>query len=417
MELDLLVKNVRVWGTDTMRDVAIDDGRFVDLALTHGLPQARRTIDAEGRLAVAGFIEPHIHLDKALIAERAPINRSGTLDEAIAILWAQKRAYDVNEVADRAGRVIEMAIVNGITHMRSHVDVDPIGGLKPAQGVLKARDKFRGLIDIQLVAFPQEGIIKAPGTEELMHKAMELGVDVVGGMPFNEASIEDSRRHIEIAFEIARAFDADIDMHVDETDDPSARTLEILAELTIANGWQGRVTAGHTCALSAYPRDYADRVIARLCEARIHMIANPATNLMLQGRLDEQPKRRGITRVKELWQAGANVACGQDCVRDTFYPFGRSDPLEIAFLAAHAAHLSQPPEIEAALDMVTRNAANVLRLAEYGVRPGAPADLVILDAHDPREAIATQAVRRWVIKRGQLLAETIQTRRTYFQCR
>ncbi len=155
------------------------------------------------------------------------------------------------------------------------------------------------------------------------------------GCRFNEASPQDSRRHIEIVFDIARQFDADIDMHVDETDDPAARTLEVVAELTIANGWQGRVTAGHTCALAGYPRDYADHVIGRLHEANVNMIANPATNLMLQGRLDDYPKRRGVTQVKELLAAGVNVACGQDCVHDTFYPFGQNDPLEIAFLLCH----------------------------------------------------------------------------------
>ncbi len=203
-------------------------------------------------------------------------------------------------------------------------------------------------------------------------------------------------------------------MHVDETDDPMARTLEMLAELTIANGWQGRVTAGHTCALASYPRNYADHVIDRLREANVNMIANPATNLMLQGRLDDYPKRRGVTQVKELLAAGVNVACGQDCVHDTFYPFGQNDPLEIAFLLCHASHMSQPAEILTVMDMVTGNGAQALRVPDFRVAAGAVANLVVLDARDAREAFATRAPRRWVIRNGKLIAETRLEMRRYF---
>jgi len=406
MTLDILIKNVALWGTDGIRDVGIADGRFVSIGQSDASLNATLTLDAEGRMAVPGFVEPHIHLDKALISERAAVNISGTLTEAIEILWEIKRNYTVDEIADRASRVLAQALANGISRLRTHVDIDPIGGTRPAEGLIRARDRFRDLMDIQIVAFPQEGIVQSPGTEALMRQVMKLGVDVVGGMPFNEKSPQDSRRHIEIAFEIAREFDADIDMHVDETDDPMARTLEVLAELTIKNGWQGRVTAGHTCALASYPRNYADHVIERLREANINMIANPATNLMLQGRLDDYPKRRGVTQVKELLAAGVNVACGQDCVHDTFYPFGQNDPLEIAFLLCHASQMSQPAEILAVMDMVTHNGAKALRVPDFGVAVGAVADLVVLDARDAREAFATRAPRRWVIRKGRLIAET-----------
>ncbi|HXN66762.1 MAG TPA: amidohydrolase family protein [Bradyrhizobium sp.] len=414
MTLDILVKNVALWGTDGIRDVGIADGRFVSIGQSDASLNATLTLDAEGRMAVPGFVEPHIHLDKALISERAPVNISGTLTEAIEILWEIKRNYTVDEIADRASRVLAQALANGISRLRTHVDIDPIGGTRPAEGLIRARDRFRDLMDIQIVAFPQEGIVQSPGTEALMRQVMKLGVDVVGGMPFNEKSPQDSRRHIEIAFQIAREFDADIDMHVDETDDPMARTLEVLAELTIKNGWQGRVTAGHTCALASYPRNYADHVIERLREANINMIANPATNLMLQGRLDDYPKRRGVTQVKELLAAGVNVACGQDCVHDTFYPFGQNDPLEIAFLLCHASQMSQPPEILTVMDMVTNNGARALRVPDFRVAIGNIADLVVLDARDPREAFATRMPRRWVIRKGKLIAETKLETHRYF---
>jgi cytosine deaminase len=412
MPLDILVKNVALWGSAGLCDVGIAGGRFVSIGPSLPAQVAALTLDADGRMAVPGFVEPHIHLDKALVSERAPTNVSGTLTEAIEILWEIKRNYTVEEIADRASRVVTRAIENGISRLRTHVDVDPIGGTRPAEGLIRTRERFGDLIDIQIVAFPQEGIVKAPGTEALMREAMTLGVDVVGGMPFNEASPQDSRRHIEIVFDIARDFDAD--MHVDETDDPAARTLEVLAELTIANGWQGRVTAGHTCALASYPKDYADHVIGRLHEARVNMIANPATNLMLQGRLDDYPKRRGVTRVKELLAAGVNVACGQDCVHDTFYPFGQNDPLEIAFLLCHASQMSQPDEILAVMDMVTKNGAKALRALDFSVAVGAAADLVVLDARDAREAFATRAPRRWVIRKGRMVAEGKLATRRYF---
>jgi cytosine/creatinine deaminase len=414
MTLDILVRNVALWGTEGLCDLGIADGRFVGIGPGLASSNAALTLDAEGRMAVPGFVEPHIHLDKALISERAPVNVSGTLTEAIEILWEIKRNYTVEEIADRASRVLAQAVANGISRLRTHVDVDPIGGTRPAEGLIRARQRFAGLMDIQIVAFPQEGIVKSPGTEALMREVMQLGVDVVGGMPFNEASPADSRRHIEIAFDIAREFDADIDMHVDETDDPMARTLEVLAELTIENGWQGRVTAGHTCALASYPRNYADHVIDRLREANVNMIANPATNLMLQGRLDDYPKRRGVTQVKELLAAGVNVACGQDCVHDTFYPFGQNDPLEIAFLLCHASQMSQPREILAVMDMVTRNGAKALRVPDFAVAVGAVADLVVLDARDAREAFATRLPRRWVIRKGRLIAETRLETHRYF---
>ena len=295
--------------------------------------------------------------------------------------------------------------------MRTHIDIDTSCDLTAFDALLDVRTQFADLVELQIVAFPQKGIVGDPGTEALLREAMERGADQIGGMPFNEAGPKESREHIEIAFAIARDHGCDVDMHIDETDDPNARTLEMLCEATIAHGWQGRVTAGHTCALAAYPDDYAERVMDMVAEADIHMITNPATNLMLQGREDLHPKRRGITRVKELLARGVNVAFGQDNLRDMFYPFGRDDPLELGFLLAHAAHMSQPDEIEAVFNMTTDGAAKVLGLTDYGVASGCVGDLVILDATSPLEAIVEKPDRRYVIRRGRVVAET-ETRRT-----
>jgi len=348
-----------------------------------------------------------VHLDKALISEAVRDNVSGTLGEAIEIIWEKKKTYTTDEIVERAGRVIEWAVRNGTTILRSHVDVDTIGGLKPLEGVLAVRERWADLVDIQIVAFPQEGILKDPGAEDLMREAMRMGADVVGGMPYNEFTVEDSRRHIDIAFAIAAEHDADLDMHVDETDDPGARTLQYLAAKTIREGYEGRVTAGHTCALAAYEDPYAAKVIGMVEKARINMITNPATNLMLQGRFDCQPVRRGITRVRELMAAGVNVAYGQDCLKDTFYPtFGQADMLEVGLITAHAAHLSMPADIEALFDMPTINSARILRLADYGLEAGRAASLNVIAAPTVQEAFRTRPDRRYVIRRGRIVAET-----------
>lgn len=408
MHEDLIIRNAAVWGQPGPTDLAISGGVYVDIADVD--PGDATTLDAGGRLCVPGFIEPHIHLDKVLLADSIPVNVSGSLDEAIEILGARKESYSTEDISARAGQIIRSAIANGVTRMRTHIDIDTGCGLTAFDALLDVRAQFEDLLELQIVAFPQKGIVGDPGCEALLREAMDRGADQIGGMPFNEAGPAESREHIEIAFAIAHDHDCDVDMHIDETDDPDARTLEMLCEATIAHGWQGRVVAGHTCALAAYPDDYADRVMDRVAEAGIHMITNPATNLMLQGRGDSHPKRRGITRVKELLDRGVKVAFGQDNLRDMFYPFGHDDPLELGFLLAHAAHMSQPDEIEAVFDMTTNGAAKVLGLTDYGTAPGCAGDLVVLDAPSPLEAIVHKPDRRHVIRHGRVVAET-ETRR------
>lgn len=400
---DILIKNVRPWGKHEACDLAVKGSRFVESVTTE---RAHQTFDARGAMAIPSFVEPHIHLDKVLINRDLRPNVTGTLSEAIKIIWERKRGYTIEDIVVRVSEVIDLAIQNGTTRLRTHADVDTIGGLTPVLGLLAARERYKGLIDIQIVAFPQEGILKNPGTEQLLDKALSLGADAIGGMPFNENSPMDSWRHIEIAFALARKFDVPIDMHVDESDNPGARTLEMLADQTIANGWQGRVNAGHTCALAAYPHGYAAAVIRKVKEANVSVITLPVTNLVLQGRLDLEPRRRGITQVKELLKADVNVTFGQDCVRDTFYPFGRADPLEVATVSAHAAQMTLPHEIETVFDMCTRNAARACNFTNYDFGPDTPADVVVLDARTPTEAMVMHADRLLVIKGGRLLAET-----------
>jgi cytosine deaminase len=407
---DLVVRGGRVDGA--LADIAIAGER---IAAVGGPFEAAAELDAGGRLVSPAFVQPHIHLDKVLTGPLLGPNRSGTLAEAIALSHAVKRAATVDEVRERAGRVIRAAVIAGTTAIRSHVDVDTIGGLKGLRGVAAARDDHADLCTVQLVAFPQEGIWRDPGTDALMIEAMREGADVVGGMPHWEDGLDAAREHIAFCLQLAVENDADVDMHVDETDDPYWRSFELLIEEAERRDWGERTTAGHVCAMAAWEDDYAARVIARAAAAGVMVATNPPTNLMLQGRGDAEPRRRGIPRVKELLAAGVVVGAGQDCVDDAFYPFGSADPLQVALIVAHAVQLGTPAEIAAALRMVTGDAARLLRLPDYGIAPGARADLVVLDAETERDALREQAARRWVLHGGRVVAETIVEQRLHQQ--
>lgn len=407
--MQLIVKNAKLRDRTTLVDIAVDNGKIIEIS-DRITAQTDQVIDAGGALVTPSFVDPHIHLDKVNIFDVVRKNVSGTLKEAIEIIWDKKRVYTTEDILERSEDVLLKALKNGTLAMRSHVDVDTIGGLKPLEGVKALREKYKHVMDLQLVAFPQEGIVKDPGCEALMWEAMRQGADVVGGMPANENSPDDSREHVRICFDIAEKFDADIDMHVDETDDPFYRTLEMIADEALRRGWIGRVTAGHTCALAAYDDHYAKYVIDKCAKAQVRFITNPVTNLLLQGRLDKQPIRRGITRVKELMEAGLLVSFGQDCVKDTFYPYGSADMLQVANVTAHAAQMSLPPEIEAVYDMITTTAAEIIKLDEYGLAVGKKANLVVVNAKDARDAIRLTPERLYVVREGKVVARTtVQT--------
>jgi cytosine deaminase len=312
----------------------------------------------------------------------------------------------IDDIVARASVALRTAIGHGVQWFRSHVDIDRTGQLRLLQGNVAVRKRFRDLIDLQLIAFPQMGMARDPEVIDLMWQALDQGADVVGGMPHAERDMDDAARHIELAFQMARAHNADVDMHIDETDDPAWHSLELLAEETIRQGWQGRVTAGHCCAMSAWDDALAERVIAKVAEARLNVITIAPINLMLQGRGDKHPKRRGIARVKELMAAGVNVSCGQDDLQNMFYSYGNMDPLEVAFITAHAAQMSAPEEIEAAFNMPRYNAARNFRLDDYGVREGARANLLVLDAASAVDALRRRGDRRYVIRDGRVLAES-----------
>jgi cytosine/creatinine deaminase len=406
--MNLLVRNARLRDRHEPVDILIEDGRIK--AVGPGLGAAApQTIDAAGDLVVPAFVNLHLHADKSLLGEVMRPNVSGTLPEAIEITNEFKRKYDPQEVAQRAGRVIETGVKNGTSFFRLFSDVGTIGGLRAARGLLLAREKDKGYCDIQVVAFPQEGIARDPGAAELLDEAIKEGCDVVGGLPWYEYTDEEARQHIDICFELAKRHDRDIHMLVDDTDDANSRSLEYLALKTMREQFHGRVAASHCGAMAGYNDVYAAKVIDMVASANITISVNAHINLVCSARLDREPRRRGIARVKELLARGVNVVSSQDDVDDPYYPFGKPDQLEVALMIAHTAQLTLPHELEQVLDMVTVNAARAARLSDYGIAPGKKADLVVLGAASVREALRLQPPRRHVVKNGYEVARTTIT--------
>jgi cytosine/creatinine deaminase len=400
-----IFRNARLERTDSPVDLVVRDGRIAAIG-PNLTAEGCQVLEVAGMLGSPLFIDPHHHLDCAFLIE--PANQSGTLEEAIETNARIKSTRPEKDIYEKACNALQQALPNGTGWMRSHGDIDSVSGLKLLYPVLEAKEKFHGLVDVQIVAFPQLGLVADPGSYELMREAMRSGASIVGGMPHAEATLQDSVRHVELAFQIAEEFGADIDMHVDETDDPNSHTLELVAEATIRHGYQRRVTASHCCALAAYPDEYARSVIEKVAMAQMNVITNPLVNLYLQGRSDPQPVRRGITRVKELLQAGVNVTCGSDDIHNIFFPFGRMDMLEVAMVTSLAAHLTRPEEFQIAFDMPRQRAAQTLRLENYELKEGNPANIVFLAAEDALDALRKQPVERIVVRNGELVSRRWQ---------
>jgi cytosine deaminase len=408
VEIDLLIRNARVLDEGPLTDIAIRDGKIV--ALEEGIQaHAMETIDAGGRAVIPGLVEPHIHLEKALLHRRLP-PVLGTLEEAIRLTGVLKSRQQREDVMERSRQVLDMAVKNGTVAMRAHPDVDIIQGLIGVETLLELREEYRDLLDIQIVAFPQEGICKSPGTIELMEEAMSMGADVVGGCPYNELSWEDTRRHIDIAFDMAQKHDADVDMHADFADDATDQrfaSVSYIAQKTMDTGYQGRVSLGHVTSLGSLDPDELQPIIEQLKKADISIVTLPATDLYLGGRNDQKNRRRGLTPVRALHGAGVNVAYSSNNIRNAFTPFGRADMLAIGNLLAHAISYGTPDHQKAILEMGTTNAARAIGISRgYGIAVGKQADLVILDCYQVADALLDLPPRSWVIKRGKVTVVT-----------
>ena len=403
--MDIIIRNATLRDRKDPVDIAMEKDKIAAVQPKIA-EKGRREIDAAGSLVLPGLFNLHFHADKCLLGEIMRPNVSGTLPEAIEITNEFKRNYDPKEVASRAIRALQAGVKNGTSFFRLFSDVGTIGGLHAARGLLLAREKMQRYCDIQVVAFPQEGIVRDPGAAELMEEAMREGCNIVGGLPWYEYTDADAREHIDICFEIAKRHDRDIHMLVDDTDDPNSRSLEYLAVKTMREGFQGRVAASHCGAMGSYNDVYAAKIVDMVATAGITISVNAHINLVCSARIDREPRRRGIARVKELVARGANVVSSQDDVNDPYYPFGKPDPLECVSYIAHVAQLTLPHELEQAMSMVTDNAAKAARVTDYGIAPGKPADLVVVGAPSVHEAIRLQPPRRHVFKNGREVARS-----------
>ncbi|HEX3340074.1 MAG TPA: amidohydrolase family protein [Pseudolabrys sp.] len=406
--MSFTIRNARVRGERQSVDIVIDGEKISTVG--HDLPaHGPNDIDAAGSVVLPGLFNLHYHADKCLLGEIMRPNASGTLPEAIQITNDFKRKYDPAEVAARAVRTLETGVMNGTTFFRLFCDVGNIGGLRAARGLLLAREKMNKYCRVQVVAFPQEGIVRDPGAAELMEEAIKEGCDVVGGLPWYEYTDEDARQHIDICFGIAKKHDLDIHMLIDDTDDANSRSLEYLALKTMREGFNGRVAASHCGAMAGYNDVYAAKIVDMVATAGITISVNAHINLVCSARLDREPKRRGIARVKELLARGVNIVTSQDDVNDPYYPFGKPDPLECAAMIAHVAQLTLPLEIESVIDMITVNSARAARITDYGIAPGMRADLLVVGAPSVHEALRTQPPRRHVFKDGREVARSTLT--------
>ncbi|MGB6179530.1 amidohydrolase family protein [Carnobacterium sp.] len=398
--MDILLKNVRLNDGESLKDIAIQDGRIVAIEETIS-EAAERVIDAEGRVLVPGFVESHLHLDKALIADRKP-NNSGTLKEAISVTAELKPTFTKEDIYDRAKRTLDMIIPYGVTAIRTHSEFDPAQGFTGFETILQLKEEYKNLVDIQVVAFPQEGIIKMPGTEEMMYEAMEMGADVVGGIPYNDAPAEE---HIDIVFEIAKKYNKPVDLHAEFSDEADKMSIEYLCKKTIKEGYQGRVSTGHMTALHALPKSELDPIIAMLAEAGISIMALPATDLHLGARNDEYNVRRAVTPIRKLRDGGVNMCIATNNIRNAFTPYGNGDILQTAMLTIPVGHLGGANDLKTVLPMITENPAKAIGLVDYGIAVGNKADVVLLDTKVKENAIIDIPTRLFVIKNGKVTVE------------
>jgi cytosine/creatinine deaminase len=401
--MDLIFRQARLTDDGPLMDVAIENGRFAAIAPHVPATAApANEIDAAGRALIPGLIESHLHLEKAFVKDRKP-NRSGTLMEAIAVTAALKPTFTREDIEERSRRVLKLLVGHGSTHVRAHAEFDPSQGFTGFDTVLDLKREFRDIIDIQVVAFPQEGIHKTPGTDKMMAEAMKKGADVVGAIPYND---RDAGEHIDWVFRLAKEFDKDLDFHQDFKDDADGMSIEMVARKTIAEGYQGRVSVGHLTALGAVDVPRRDEIIALMRDAGISVMALPATDLHLGGRKDAFNVRRTITPVRALRDGGVNVCLATNNIRNAFTPYGNGDLIQIGMLALPVCHLGGADDQPTVLPMLTTNPAKALRLKNYGLEVGRDADCVLLGTQKVADAIIDLPSRDVVVKRGKVVART-----------
>ncbi|HUR88255.1 MAG TPA: amidohydrolase family protein [Ramlibacter sp.] len=402
--LDLLVKNCAFPDGRTNMSVAVQGSKITEVAPGLDAP-AQEVVDAKGWLLSPPLCDPHFHMDTTLTYGQPRVNESGTLLEGIAVWGELKPSITQDAVVERAMAYCEMAVGKGLLSIRSHVDTsDP--RLLAVEALLEVQKRVAPYIDLQLVGFPQDGVLRAPGGIDNLKRALALGVDIVGGIPHFERTMAQGAESVKLLCELAASQGKLVDMHCDESDDPLSRHIETLACETHRLGLQGRVTGSHCTSMHSMDNYYVSKLIPLIAESGVSVIANPLVNIHLQGRHDTYPKRRGMTRVPELMAAGVTVAFGHDDCMDPWYPLGTADMLEVAHMGLHVAQMTSQSGIRAAFAAVTTNAAKIMHLEGYGLEAGCDASFVLLQASDVVDAIRRRANRLKVFKRGKLVAET-----------
>ena len=403
MTLELIVRNASLPDGRKRQDIAIAGGKIV--AIQPNIEgEAVRVIDAAGHLLSPPFIDCHFHMDATLSLGLPRLNTSGTLLEGIA-LWGELKPLLMHEaVAERALRYCDLAVSQGLLAVRTHVDICD-DRLLAVEALLEVKKQVAPYLDLQLVAFPQDGYYRSPTAAKNLERALDLGVDIVGGIPHFERTMEDGARSVRALCEIAEKRGLMVDMHCDETDDPLSRHIETLAAETTRLGLQGRVAGSHLTSMHSMDNYYVSKLLPLIAEAGIHAIPNPLINIMLQGRHDSYPKRRGLTRVKEMREFGINIAFGQDCCMDPWYSLGAADMLDVAHMGLHVGQLTSREAMRFCFDAVTANPAKVMGIDGYGLDVGCNGDLVVLQARDTIEAVRMRSGRLFVVRRGKVISE------------
>lgn len=403
--LDLLINEVRLPSEDRLMSVGVRNGVIKHIEVSgdgESAPAAMTVENGYGGMLLPGLVEPHIHLEKAYLLTRME-REAASLQEAIAMTAIMKHGFTRADMKERSFAVIREAVRSGVTHMRCHAEVDPILGLSAFEAALELKEQVRHALDLQIVVFPQEGISKSPGTAELMEEAMRLGGDVVGGITYQDADLHE---HLDYVFGLAEKYGKPLDLHADFSDNPEQLAILDIAERTIASGMQGMVSAGHVTSLGSLPYERAAAAAEQIGKAGLPIMSLPATDLFINGRGDRERQRRGLTPVRLLLEMGVNVVIGVNNVRNPFTPFGKADPLETAWLLAVTAYMGGESDAKQLIRMLTEGAAAALGLADYGLRLGAAADMVLFGETSERDILLNKPESRTVWKRGVKVADS-----------
>ncbi|MCH1625985.1 cytosine deaminase [Fredinandcohnia quinoae] len=408
----MIIKQAKLRGKEGLWNIVVQDGKISKVTQTLDEVSDHEVIDVEGALVLPPFIEPHIHLDTTLTAGEPEWNISGTLFEGIQRWSQRKETLTFEDVKNRSKTALKWQIAQGIQHVRTHVDVtDP--KLTALKAMLEVKEEMAPYVNIQLVAFPQEGILSFPNGAELLEESLKMGADVVGGIPHFEFTREYGVDSLKVAFDLAEKYDRLVDIHCDEIDDEQSRFVEVVAKEAYERGIGTRTTASHTTAMGSYNDAYTYKLFRLLKLSSINFVSNPLVNIHLQGRFDTYPKRRGLTRVKELQESGLNVCFGHDDIFDPWYPLGTGNMLQVLHMGIHASQLMGYEQIINSIDLITTNSAKTLQIEEtYGIEEGKPANFIVLSAENEYEAIRKQAKVRFSFRNGRIIAETKPTETT-----